>query len=268
MAMTRSTRMMLGKAAAEERRLPGQKMEIEYERWDEPENRYDREPRNNWREPVRMTNDEPESRYRRTPRMGYDQPESRFRDRRGREHYNNGRFAPMAGGYGPYAAGYEGPFGRDERGGDEVRQIGFNANWGGEMRMGSDASVPRFNEMEHMPGNRAMIGGYMAGAQEYPKMDERTAMEWVRSMHNQDGTKAPHWTMDQAKQLIKQKGIDIDPAEFFAIMNALYSDYDPILKKHNVSNIEFYVDMAKAWLKDEDAVTNKAMAYYECVVKK
>ena len=53
MAMRRSTRMMLGRAA-NERQLPGRKMEIEYERWGEPEDRYDREPRSNWREPVRM----------------------------------------------------------------------------------------------------------------------------------------------------------------------------------------------------------------------
>ena len=53
MAMRRSTRMMLGRAAAEERRLPGRKMEIEYERWGEPEDRYGREPRGNRREPVR-----------------------------------------------------------------------------------------------------------------------------------------------------------------------------------------------------------------------
>ena len=280
MAMTRSTRMMLGRAAAEERRLPGRKMEIEYERWGEPEDRYDREPRGNWREPVRMTNDEPESRYRRGPRMtndepesryrtgpnmGYNEPESRFRDRRGRERYNNGRYAPMRSEYRP---DYDGPFGRDERGGDEMRPIGFAANWGTEMRMGSDASMPRYNEMERMPGNRPMMGGYMAGEEEYPKMDERTAMEWVQSMHNEDGSKSPHWTMDQVKQVMKQKSIDLEPAELFAIMNAIYADYDPVFKKHGVSNIDMYVDMSKAWLKDKDAVPNKARAYYECIVKR
>ena len=190
---------------------------------------------------------------------------SRFRDRRGREHYNNGRYAPMRSEYRP---DYDGPFGRDERGGDEMRPIGFAANWGTEMRMGSDASMPRYNEMERMPGNRPMMGGYMAGEEEYPKMDERTAMEWVQSMHNEDGSKSPHWTMDQVKQVMKQKSIDLEPAELFAIMNAIYADYDPVFKKHGVSNIDMYVDMSKAWLKDKDAVPNKAMAYYECIVKR
>ena len=245
MAMRRSTRMMLGRAATE-RQQPGRKMEIEYERWGEPEDRYDREPRSNWREPVRMG--------------GYE-VESRFRDRRGREHYNNGRFAPMAG-------GYEGPFGRDERDGDDMRSIGFNARWDDGPYMTSDATMPRHREMDRMPGNRPMMGGYMAGETDYPKMDEQTAMRWARNMRNEDGTKAPHWTMDQIRQVMAQKSVDCELPEFFVIMNSLYADYDPILKKYNASNIDLYVDMAKAWIKDKDAVPNKASAYYECVVRK
>lgn len=280
MAMRRSTKMQLARAAREEsRQLPGRKMEIEYERWGEPENRYDGQPRNrydsrpssNWREPTRMEHQAPEYRYPMSPRMegmGYE-AESRFRDRRGREHYNNGRFAPMRGAYAPYGpyGEEEGPFGRNE-GGAEMREIGFNSNWGGNMRMGSDASIPRYNEMEYMPGKQGMMGGYMAEHQ-HRKLDEQTAMEWVRGMKNEDGSQSPHWTMEQVKQVTKQKGLDkeIEPVEMFAILNALYSDYDPIFKKHGVSNMEFYADMAKAWIKDKDAVPNKAMAYYECIVK-
>lgn len=318
MAMRRSTKMQLAKAAREQsQQMPGRKLEIEYERWGQPEDNYGRETqqryggenRSNWREPVHMGGYGPENREGRMEyggtRSNWDEDmemrrgrsrgarsemetemrrgggarsemdmegdygaESRFRDRRGREHYDNGRFAPMAGGYGPYAAGYEGPFGRDARGGEDMRQIGFNANWNPEMRMGSDASMPRYNEMDHMPGRSPMMGGYMAGAQEYPKMDERTAMEWVQSMQNEDGTKGPHWSMEQVKQVIKQKSLNLDPVEAFAIMNAIYSDYEPVLKKHGVSTIDMYVDMTKAWLMDKDAVHNKATAYYECIAKK
>ena len=278
MAMRPSTRMQLARMAREdgrEQRLPGRKMEIEYERWDEPRQNYGGEmrmggygpySRGGERSGSRMEYGGVQSNWREPTRMGYDEPESRFRDRRGREHYDNGRFAPMRSEYRP---DHDGPFGRDERGGEEMRPIGFNANWGGEMRMGgADASVPRYNEFERMPGNRAAMGGYMAEHQ-HRKLDERTANEWVRSMHNEDGTKSPHWTMEQVKQVMKPKGLDneFEPVEMFAILNALYSDYDPIFKKHGVSNMEFYVDMAKAWLKDKDAVENKAMAYYECIVK-
>lgn len=295
MAMRRSTKMQLAKAAREGN-MPGRKMEIEYERWDEPEQRYDRQPRSNWREPIRMEHEDMEMRRgQRRDRMGrftneyggyapygpygdegrsnraeseYDGAESRFRDRRGREHYDNGRFAPMRSDYfpnGPYMD-HDYPFGLEQRGGDDMRPIGFNSDWGGEMRMGADATVPRYNEMEHMPGNRAIMGGYMAEHQ-HRKLDERTATEWVNGMKNADGTKAPHWTLDQVKQVSRQKGLDMEPVEVFAILNALYSDYDPIFKKHGVSTMDFYLDMAKAWLKDKDAVPNKAMAYYECIVK-
>ena len=302
MAMRSSTRMQLARMARE---LPGRKMEIEYETWGHPEDLYPRQnyggemrmggygpesrgnsggnrsgggrggsggqmnyggANSNWREDPEMRRGRrggARSESDMDMEMGGYEAESRFRDRRGREHYDNGRFAPMRSEYRP---DYDGPFGRSERGGDEVRQIGFNANWGSEMRMGSDASIPRYNEMERMPGNEAMMGGYMAEHQ-HRKLDEQTAMEWVRSMHNEDGSKSPHWTMDQTRQVMKQRGLDLEPVEFFAIMNALYSDYDPIFKKHGVSKIEFYADMAKAWLEDKDAVKNKAMAYYECIVK-
>ena len=292
MAIRRSTKMQLAKAAREQsHQLPGRKMEIEYETWGQPEQRYDRQPEGNWREPIRMDGYRPESREHET-RMNYGddaemrrgrrggarsememggyEPESRFRDRRGREHYDNGRFAPMRSDYfpdGPYME-HTRPFGPDRRGGDEMRPIGFNSNWDGEMRMGADATLPRYREMERMPGNRPMMGGYMAEHQ-HRKLDERTAMEWVQSMKNADGGKSPHWTMDQVKQVARQKGLDkeIEPVELFAVLNALYSDYDPLFKKYGVSTIDFYVDMAKAWIMDEDAVENKAMAYWECIVK-
>lgn len=296
MAMRPSTRMQLAKAAREQS-MGGRKMEFEYERWDGPEQRggdmgmemrrgrrggarsememgYGREMDMEMRRGGGRGNSGGGSRGGARSEMDMEMEmggygaESRFRDRRGREHYDNGRFAPMRSSYapyGPYGGEEDGPFGRSE-GGGEMREIGFNANWGGEMRMGADASIPRYNEMERMPGNQAMMGGYMAEHQ-HRKLDEQTAMEWVRSMHNEDGSKSPHWTMDQTRQVMKQKGLDLEPAEFFAIMNALYSDYDPIFKKHGVSKIEFYADMAKAWLEDKDAVPNKAMAYYECIVK-
>ena len=98
-------------------------------------------------------------------------------------------------------------------------------------------------------------------------MDMETAKEWTKHMKNEDGTKGPHWTFDQTKQLIQQRKLDVDEFEFFAILNAMYSDYCKVAKKHNINNMDFYVDLAVAWLDDEDAVPNKAMAYYECIVK-
>ena len=218
---------------------------------------------------------------------GYD-VDSRFRDRRGREHYDNGRFAParsempysgsemrqdrsgrdggrrggnrmprndmdedeeeMRGGYWPpYTIP---PYG----GGDNLNEIGFERGANAHYES-SDEMKQRHSEKEH---------GYATGASEFTY---ETAKEWTSSMHNEDGTKGPHWTMEQVKQVMSQRGIKHDPAVFWAILNSLYSDYCAVIKKHGVNNIDFYVDMASAWLNDKDAVKDKAGAYFEYVVK-
>lgn len=94
-----------------------------------------------------------------------------------------------------------------------------------------------------------------------------TADDWMSRMKNSDGSTGPHWTFDQAKQLMAQRKIDGDPVQFYAALNAVYSDFGAVAKKHGVSNVEFFADLAKAWLDDDDAVPNKASAYYEYVVK-
>lgn len=194
--------------------------------------------------------------------------ESRFRDRRGREHYDNGRFAPMRGEMG-------------EGGNMEARQtynvsnnngrvVDFGAEYG---RRAPQSRQIGFERMEN--ANMAYMGGgskggmmQMGGAQGYSEgMDMETAKEWTKHMKNEDGTKGPHWSMEQVKQLVNQRKLDVDEVEFFAVLNAMYSDYCKVAKKHNVNNMDFYVDLAMAWLQDEDAVPDKAMMYYECIVK-
>lgn len=183
--------------------------------------------------------------YEGMPQNDMDYGESRFRDRRGREHYDNGRFAPM----------------RNAMDDDDMEDYAEN------NRMGRIVNFePRqigFNHMEGYGQSKTQHGG-AHGAQ---KMDEQTAREWTKNMKNEDGTKGPHWTMEQVKQLMAQKGIQHDPVEFFAVLNAVYSDGCKVAKKHGVNTIDYYVDMAKAWLEDEDALPNKAMLYYECIVK-
>ena len=65
-----------------------------------------------------------------------------------------------------------------------------------------------------------------------------------------------------------QRGIECDPAEFYAILNSIYSDYSKVAKKYNVGgSIDFYVDMAKAFLDDKDAGPDKLAKYYQYVVR-
>ena len=55
--------------------------------------------------------------------------------------------------------------------------------------------------------------------------------------------------------------------EFWAVINAVYSDDYGVAKTHNASSIAFYVDMAKVWRHDADAKKSKATAYYEYVAE-
>ena len=86
-------------------------------------------------------------------------------------------------------------------------------------------------------------------------------------MENADGTKGPHWSMDHTKQVAAQKNVSENPLEFWVAMNMMYSDYCAMAKKHNVNTVDFYVDMAKAFLDDKDAKPDKLGRYYYSIVK-
>ena len=219
------------------------------------------------------------------------------RDRRG-------RFTGEMGYEGPYSGGnrydidvnryeYEAPEGNyrsemrgdrnGERRSDTRMEMGgysnMEDNWGMERRRNpvgfaarfdsagsSDASYQRMDEMSPRSGSKMDHGGAMS--HQMPKFDERIAREWVAKMENEDGTKGPHWTMDQTTKVMEQRGIKEDPAKFYAVLNMMYSDYCEVARKINANNMDFFAEMAKAFLKDKDAgAQDKLAAYYEYVVK-
>ena len=97
---------------------------------------------------------------------------------------------------------------------------------------------------------------------------QMTAEKWMRSMENEDGTKGPHWSMDQVKMLMGQRGISADPWAFMAALNAMYSDYSKVFKKHGIGDkMDLYVDLAKAFIDDKDAQPDKLARYYQYIVK-
>lgn len=100
----------------------------------------------------------------------------------------------------------------------------------------------------------------------HKKFDRETAEKWMSKMENEDGTKGAHWSYEQVTQLMSQKNIDCDPAEFYAAVNMMYSDYCKVAKQHNVNTVDFYFAMAKAFLDDSDGGENKIGKYYEYIV--
>lgn len=217
------------------------------------------------------------------PYSGNYPMEDKFRDRRGREHYDDGRYAPKSmmepegRGYRRYSDGRFAPksdynepwmdhrrtpptFDEGER---RMNPIGFARDMSG-----SDATMPHYQEMERMDGN-GMSRGY-SRSEYMPHFDRQMAEEWASGMENEDGTRGPHWTLDQAKQVMAQKEISGSPLEFFVTLNMMYSDYCKVAKKLGVNSVDFYASMAEAFLNDKDSVggggSEKLASYYDAVV--
>lgn len=96
---------------------------------------------------------------------------------------------------------------------------------------------------------------------------EADAREWTARMENTDDTTGQHWPMAQTTAVMVSKGYHYDPAVWYAAMNMIYSDYFKTAKKHGVNTVEFYADMAEAFLDDKDAggPEEKISAYYHCI---
>lgn len=192
--------------------------------------------------------------------------ESAFRDRRGRRHYNNGRFAPKSemesyGGTMEHSEGMESNF-RSDNG---ARQIGFYGGGEVESDYRMDAGYNRMNEMERHSGTmeRGRVKSNQPG-----KLTKEKAEEWVEKMEHADGGYGPKWQMDYIQQALVRRGITGDPLQYWVAINALYSDYCAVLSKHGIGDkVDFYIDLAKAFIEDEDAQPDKLARYYECIVK-
>ena len=196
-----------------------------------------------------------ESNYTHNARNNYRRAEDRFRDNDGRERYDDGRFAPDNNMNETYAP--PGPYGESNGSGsfNKMNMIGFERE-----------NEPSYHMDGGQSDNVVDFSGGSIGAK-HLKFTPELAKKWVENMENEDGTKGAHWNLEQVKQIMAQRGIDEDPYTFWAILNSIYSDDVKIAKKFNVNNIDYYVDRACAWLKDKDAVKEKAAAYFEYVVK-
>lgn len=100
------------------------------------------------------------------------------------------------------------------------------------------------------------------------KLTEEQLVHWVDNMVNEDGTNGGHFTLEQAEKAMHKIGADCDPYEFWAGINAIYSDIGAELKRFGVTNIDSYAAIAyEYWFDDADAVKDKLAAYYHNVVK-
>lgn len=71
-----------------------------------------------------------------------------------------------------------------------------------------------------------------------------------------------HWDYEETKNLQEQRGInDIDPIEFFVVINSAYNDYKDIFSE----DIEGYIRFTIDFIKDEDAKKDKVFLYYTTI---
>lgn len=152
-----------------------------------------------------------------------------------------------------------------------------------ESRMIGFGNRPReYETRSHYDGGRqeAEVGGTMwmqpienHQSKNMLRLDKETAEKWVRNMRNEDPNRrsGARWSMEELKPMALKFGIKPESeefVEFYAMVNAMYSDYSDVAKKFNITSPEYYGMMAKAWMDDKDAVPNKTAMYYECIVAK
>lgn len=117
-----------------------------------------------------------------------------------------------------------------------------------------------------LEGNPGITAHVRCGTGEHLTKEQVAA--WVGSMKNADGTRGGHWSMTETEAVRKQRGIECDPVMFYAAMNMMYSDYCKAAEKTGAGSVDFYAYMAKAFLDDEDAATDKLARYYYFVAEK
>lgn len=99
------------------------------------------------------------------------------------------------------------------------------------------------------------------------------AEQWNHRMKNEDGSTGGHWTVEQTTEAAKSVGVimeHVTPEMWNVAMNMMYSDYCGVATKHGCSKVEFYADLAKAFLFDKDGPGPEAKlaAYYHGIVGK
>lgn len=90
---------------------------------------------------------------------------------------------------------------------------------------------------------------------------EQDAKEWAEHMEP-----PARWTLEQTTTAMTQRGYDHRPCEFYAVMNAMASDYGKTLAKYGVDRPEVWAEMAHDFIMDADAVPGKVGRYYRDIV--
>lgn len=159
-----------------------------------------------------------------------------------------------------------------DRSGDRRNQHSDYYNEGDRDRYDSERYSDSPYRMNRQKGyNPSMKDGYKEGWGKKELSDEELK-SWVKEMHNEDGTTGEKYNVEQTTALAKQHGVvlgdEVSEHEWWATVNAMYSDYCKTAKKYGIDKPDYYADLAKDFLFDEDAVEakEKLYSYYHNIV--
>lgn len=104
-------------------------------------------------------------------------------------------------------------------------------------------------------------------AEHGPHFNEEHARKAVSKMENEDGTRGPHWSVEETTALASQYGINLgnrfNRYDWFVALNMVYSDYYKVIVSITNSNsTKHFVELAKAWINDKDIDEGKMRYYY------
>lgn len=104
------------------------------------------------------------------------------------------------------------------------------------------------------------------------ELDRETAERWVAGMEGTDPNhpRGGKWTAEALKPLAQKNGFPTDGKEFwefYAMTNAMYSDYAATAKKYGITTPEFYAAMAADFIHDQDAKPDKVERYMRYIAK-
>lgn len=96
-----------------------------------------------------------------------------------------------------------------------------------------------------------------------PHFDEEHARYAVEGMENEDGSKGPHWTVEETTSVANQMGINLKSEkhnkwDWYVAMNMIYSDfYKAVVAITGGASTKHFAELTKAWICDKDISEGK-----------
>lgn len=105
-----------------------------------------------------------------------------------------------------------------------------------------------------------------------PHFNEECAHKAVKKMENEDGSKGPKWSLEEAERVAAQYGVNLHGGKFnkydwFVALNMIRSDfYRAVINMTGNDNVKHFVELTKAWLNDKDIEEGKMWFYFKYVM--